>query len=47
MTPKIIILNGISSVGKSSLARAIQELSDETFLHVEMDKFISFLPDGH
>lgn len=47
MSAKVIILNGISSAGKSSLARAIQSLSDATFLHVEMDAFISFLPDGH
>ncbi|MEM7664740.1 MAG: AAA family ATPase [Pseudomonadota bacterium] len=47
MTAKVIILNGVSSAGKSSLATAIQEEADATFLHVEMDAFISFLPDGH
>ena len=45
--PRVIILNGISSSGKSSLAKAIQRHSASTVLHVEMDAFISFLPDGH
>lgn len=47
MTGKVIILNGVSSAGKSSLARAIQKTTRSTFLHVEMDTFISFLPQGH
>lgn len=47
MSAKVIILNGVSSAGKTSIARAIQSASDTTFLHVEMDAFISFLPSGH
>ncbi len=47
MSATVIILNGVSSAGKSTLARAIQEESESTFLHVEMDAFISFLPNGH
>ena len=47
MTAKVIILNGVSSAGKSTLARAIQEQAGSTLLHVEMDAFISFLPSGH
>lgn len=47
MSAKVIILNGVSSAGKSSLARAIQEQAVSSFLHVEMDAFISFLPNGH
>ena len=43
---KVIILNGVSSAGKTTLAREIQTQAQETFLHIEMDKFISFLPDG-
>ncbi|MEM1194916.1 MAG: chloramphenicol phosphotransferase [Pseudomonadota bacterium] len=43
---KVILLNGVSSAGKTTLAREIQARVKETFLHVEMDKFISFLPDG-
>ena len=46
MTGRVIILNGVSSAGKSTLARAIQAAADRTILHVEMDKFLSFLPDG-
>lgn len=44
---KVIILNGVGSSGKTSIARAIQRQATSTILHVEMDKFISFLPDGH
>lgn len=44
---RIIILNGVSSAGKSTLARAIQKQAPSTFLHIEMDAFISFLPAGH
>ncbi|MEM9086847.1 MAG: hypothetical protein AAGB23_13060 [Pseudomonadota bacterium] len=43
---KVIILDGVSSAGKTTLAREIQALAQETFLHIEMDKFISFLPNG-
>ncbi|MEM7689589.1 MAG: AAA family ATPase [Pseudomonadota bacterium] len=46
MKGRVIILNGVSSAGKTTLARAIQAQADRTFLHVEMDRFISFLPDG-
>ncbi|MEL6878723.1 MAG: chloramphenicol phosphotransferase [Pseudomonadota bacterium] len=46
MTARVIILNGVSSAGKTTLAKAIQSQSDTTILHVEMDKFLSFLPDG-
>lgn len=43
---KIIVLNGISSAGKSSLARAIQANSKRDWLHVSLDQFIAMLPDG-
>ena len=42
----IIILNGVSSAGKSSLARALQRHAQETFLRVAMDDFVSMLPTG-
>lgn len=42
--PKVIILNGPSSVGKSSTARALQDLASETFMHVSMDAFLDMLP---
>jgi chloramphenicol 3-O phosphotransferase len=41
---KIILLNGVSSAGKSTLARQIQELASKAFLHVQMDAFLSMMP---
>jgi chloramphenicol 3-O phosphotransferase len=41
---RVIILNGVGSVGKSSTARALQTLTAEPFLHVAMDAFIDMLP---
>ena len=40
---KVIILNGTSSVGKSSIANQIHLLSKESFLHFCMDNFLSCL----
>lgn len=40
----IIILNGVGSVGKSSTARALQDIAALPFLHVAMDAFIQMLP---
>ena len=48
--PQIVILNGVGSVGKTSTARALQEIAARPFLHVSMDTFIGMLPDrmfGH
>jgi chloramphenicol 3-O phosphotransferase len=42
----IIILNGVSSVGKSSTARALQTVTARPFLHVAMDTFIHMLPEA-
>lgn len=42
--PHVIILNGVSSVGKSSTAKAVQELAGAPFLHVAMDDFLGMLP---
>ena len=44
MPPRIIILNGPGSVGKSSTARALQTIAAEPFLHVAMDAFLEMLP---
>lgn len=38
---RVILLNGASSSGKSSLATALQEALDEPFLHVSSDQFIA------
>ena len=41
---KIIFLNGCSSAGKSTLAKAIQELSEEKFLYVGIDTLFGAIP---
>lgn len=41
---RIVILNGVSSVGKSSIARALQTLAAEPILNVSGDAFLSMLP---
>jgi chloramphenicol 3-O phosphotransferase len=38
---RLIVLNGASSSGKSSLATALQEALDEPFLHVSSDQFLA------
>lgn len=41
----IILLNGVGSVGKSSIAKALQTITAEPFLHVEMDSFLNMMPE--
>ncbi|HMS93869.1 MAG TPA: hypothetical protein PKA03_01350 [Tabrizicola sp.] len=41
---RIVILNGVGSVGKSSLARALQARARLPLLHVAMDGFLEMLP---
>jgi chloramphenicol 3-O phosphotransferase len=41
---KIIYLNGPSSSGKTTLAKALQQSFDEPFLHLGIDKIIGFMP---
>ena len=43
---KIIYLNGPSSSGKTTLAKALQESFVEPFLHIGIDKIIGFMPDN-
>jgi chloramphenicol 3-O phosphotransferase len=43
-TGKIIILNGTSSAGKTSIARALQDRLADPYLEVGLDKFIWMLP---
>lgn len=45
VTATIVLLNGVGSAGKSSIARALQTITIEPFLHVQMDTFIGMLPD--
>ncbi len=42
----IIFLNGVASSGKTSLAKAIQEVFDEPYLHIGIDLFWSIFPWG-
>ncbi|MEM7424973.1 MAG: chloramphenicol phosphotransferase [Pseudomonadota bacterium] len=46
MPAKIILLNGAGSAGKSSIARALQEIATAPFLHVEMDVFLAMVPEA-
>ena len=41
---QIILLNGVGSAGKSSIAKALQAMSSQPILHVQMDAFIEMLP---
>nr|AIA15789.1 Chloramphenicol phosphotransferase-like protein [uncultured bacterium] len=41
---KVIVLNGVGSVGKSSTAKALQALAKAPLLHVSMDAFLEMLP---
>ncbi len=41
----IILLNGVGSVGKSSIAKALQTITAEPFLHIEMDAFLNMMPE--
>jgi chloramphenicol 3-O phosphotransferase len=41
---RIIVLNGTSSSGKSSVAKALQEVLAEPYLHLGIDTFIAMLP---
>jgi chloramphenicol 3-O phosphotransferase len=43
---KIIILNGVGSAGKTSVAKALQTMTAVPFLHVAMDAFLDMLPEA-
>jgi chloramphenicol 3-O phosphotransferase len=45
MDGKVVILNGTSSSGKTSVAQALQEMTEELYLHVSLDDFYAMLPD--
>ena len=46
MTAKIVLLNGVGSVGKTSIAKALQRITAEPYLHVQMDAFLEMLPEA-
>ncbi|WP_417307689.1 chloramphenicol phosphotransferase CPT family protein [Devosia sp.] len=41
---QIVLLNGVGSAGKSSIARALQDAVATPLLHVQMDSFLEMLP---
>lgn len=43
----IILLNGASSAGKTSILQALQEVLDAPYLNAGIDKFIFMLPDRY
>lgn len=44
---RIVLLNGVGSAGKTSVAKALQTIADEPFLHVQMDAFMDMLPETY
>jgi chloramphenicol 3-O phosphotransferase len=46
MTARIVLLNGVGSAGKGSIAKALQTITTDPFLHVEMDAFLAMLPES-
>lgn len=44
-TGHVILLNGTSSSGKSTIAQALQELMDEPYLHSGIDHFLERFPN--
>lgn len=45
--PTIILLNGISSAGKSSISHVLQQTLSEPYLQVSIDAFEDMLPDRY
>ena len=43
----IVFLNGTSSSGKTSIAKALQEILDEPYLHFCVDTFLWMLPERY
>ena len=43
---RVVLLNGVSSVGKGSVARALQTIAARPMLHVQMDAFLEMMPPG-
>ena len=44
---RLILLNGVGSAGKSAIAKALQAITSEPFLHVQMDSFLEMLPEAY
>lgn len=46
MTPTLLIINGTSSAGKSTLARAFQAQSSRQWMRLALDDFFDMFPPG-
>ena len=46
MVSRIVLLNGVGSAGKTSIAKALQNIARGFFLHVQMDAFLAMLPES-
>ncbi len=46
-TARIVLLNGVGSAGKTSIAKALQTLTSDSFLHIQMDAFTAMLPETY
>lgn len=44
LSSKIIFLNGVGSVGKTSIAKELQSILNAPYLHVGIDSFLEMLP---
>lgn len=44
---KIILLNGCGSSGKTTIAKSIQHLSDEPWLHIGVDNILDLMPSQY
>lgn len=44
---RIVLLNGVGSVGKGSVAKSLQSIARGWFLHVTMDGFLDMLPERY
>jgi chloramphenicol 3-O phosphotransferase len=45
-TARIVLLNGVGSAGKTSIARALQGITSDPFLYVAMDVFLEMMPES-
>lgn len=46
MVARIVLLNGVGSAGKTSIAKALQSIAHVPFLHIKMDAFLDMLPEA-
>jgi chloramphenicol 3-O phosphotransferase len=46
MVAHIVLLNGVGSAGKTSIAKALQSIARVPLLHVQMDAFLDMLPEA-